>query len=82
MSLELGGGWSLKNAKGVQSQSWKDSEMFWEPKTGHPLTGAWGENAGAEGMNGTTHSAYMTWGAQWMEQGALFTLHEEIVLQG
>ena len=56
--------------------------MFWEPKTGHPLTGAWGENAGAEGMNGTTHSAYMTWGAQWMEQGALFTLHEEIVLQG
>ena len=25
--------------------------------------GAWGENADAEGMNGTTHGAYMTWGA-------------------
>ena len=25
-------------------------------------------------MNGTTHGAYMTWGAQWMERGALSTL--------
>ena len=41
MSLELGGGQSPKNAKGVQGQSWKDSknsEMPLEWKTGHPLT--------------------------------------------
>ena len=29
------------------------------------LRGAWGENA--EGMNGATHGAYMTWGVWWME---------------
>ena len=38
MSLELGGGWSPKNAKGVRGWSWKNSEMFLEWKTGYPLT--------------------------------------------
>ena len=38
MSPELGGGRSLKNAKGVQGQSWKNSKMFLEWKTGRPLT--------------------------------------------
>ena len=38
MSLELGGGWSLKNAKGVRGQSWKNSETASERKTGRPLT--------------------------------------------
>ena len=37
MSLELRGGQSPKNAKGVRGQSWKNSEMFSEQKTGHPL---------------------------------------------
>ena len=37
-SLELGGGRSPKNAKGVQGQSWKNSETALEQKTGHPLT--------------------------------------------
>ena len=37
-SLELGGGQSPKDAKGVRGQSWKNSEMFSEQKTGHPLT--------------------------------------------
>ena len=38
VSLELGGSWSLKNAEGVQDQSWKNSEMLLEQKRGHPLT--------------------------------------------
>ena len=38
VSLELGGGWSPKNAEGVRGQSWKNSEMFVEQKTGRPLT--------------------------------------------
>ena len=38
VSLELGGGQSLKNAEGVQGWSWKNSEMFSEQKTGCPLT--------------------------------------------
>ena len=38
MSLELGGGQSLKNAKGVQGQSWQKSETALEQKTGCPLT--------------------------------------------
>ena len=46
----------------------------------HRLRGARGENA--EGMNGATHGAYMTWGARWMEQGALSTLHEGDCLAG
>ena len=33
----------------------------------HRLRGGWGENAGAEGMNGVTHGAYTTRGARWME---------------
>ena len=48
----------------------------------HRLRGAWGENAGAEGMNGVTHGAYTTQGARWMERGALFTLHEGDCLAG
>ena len=39
-SLELGGGWSPKNAEGVQGWSGKNSEMLLEWKTGDPLTGA------------------------------------------
>ena len=42
--------------------------------------GACSENA--EGMNGATHGAYMTWGVWWMEQGALSTLHEGDCLAG
>ena len=38
VSLELGGGRSPKNAKGVRGRSWKNSEMFSEQKTGRPLT--------------------------------------------
>ena len=38
VSLELGGSRSPKNAEGVQGQSWKNSEMFLEQKTGRPLT--------------------------------------------
>ena len=34
----LEAGWSLKNAEGVRGQSWKNSEMFLEWKTGRPLT--------------------------------------------
>ena len=37
-SLELGGSWSPKNAKGVQGQSWKNSKTALEQKTGCPLT--------------------------------------------
>ena len=36
-----------KNAKGVRGQSWKNSEMFLEQKTGRPLTGGshrWASN--------------------------------------
>ena len=44
------------------------------------LRGAWGENT--EGMNGATHSAYMTWGVWWMEQGVLSTLREGDCLAG
>ena len=39
VSLELGGGWSLKNAKGVRGRSWKNSKMFLEWRTGHPQMG-------------------------------------------
>ena len=38
MSLELRGGWSPKNAEGVQGQSWQNSKTALEWKTGHPLT--------------------------------------------
>ena len=38
VSLELRGSRSLKNAEGIQGQSWKDSKMFLEQKTGRPLT--------------------------------------------
>ena len=38
MSLELGGGQSLMNAKGVRGQSWQNSETALEQKTGRPLT--------------------------------------------
>ena len=38
-SLELGGSWSLKNAKDVQGWGWKNSKMPLEWKRGHPLTG-------------------------------------------
>ena len=36
--LELGGSWSLKNAKGVRGQSSKNSETASEQKRGCPLT--------------------------------------------
>ena len=38
MSPELGGGWSPKNAEGVQGLSWKNTEMLLGWKTGRPLT--------------------------------------------
>ena len=38
VSPELRGGQSPKNAEDVQGWSWKNSEMFSEQKTGHPLT--------------------------------------------
>ena len=38
VSVELRGSWSLKDAKGVRGQSWKNLEMFLEWKTGCPLT--------------------------------------------
>ena len=38
MSPELGGGRSLRNAKGVQGRSWQNSETALKQKTGHPLT--------------------------------------------
>ena len=38
MSPELGGSQSPKNAEGIRGRSWKDSKIFSEQKTGHPLT--------------------------------------------
>ena len=40
-SLELGGGQSLKNAKGVRGWSWQNSETVSEWKTGYLLTITW-----------------------------------------
>ena len=37
-SLELGGGWSPKDAEGVRGRSWKNSKTALEQKTGRPLT--------------------------------------------
>ena len=50
MSLELRGGQSPKNAEGVRGRSWKNSEMFLERKTGHPLTNTRGNRDEQRGL--------------------------------
>ena len=47
-SLELGGGWSLRDAEGVRGQSWQNSETALEQKTGRPLTGIGKQNRSRE----------------------------------